>query len=157
MTDRTLLERILSREDGVLGAGSSTEYEWLFADAVLRVLVTNASPFRVYEYRFVRIADGSRVSEAGADEERVREFVEDLLVSAGEDPHLLEPSVAETGCGGWLAVAVTGDARIAEIVCPFCDRSGSVSRAHWDTLPRLGIHERRLTPEQHRLFFGASP
>ena len=150
MTDRALLERILSGKDDVLGAGSSTEYEWRFADAVLRVLVTDTSPLRVYEYRFVRIADGSRVSEAGADEERVRE-------SAGEDLHLLEPSVAETGCGGWLAVAVTGDARIAEIVCPFCDRSGSVSRAHWDTLPRLGIHERRLTPEQHRLFFGASP
>lgn len=152
MTDRALLERILSGEDGVLEAGSGTEYRWRFADIVLRALVTDGSPFRFYEYRFVRIADGSLVNDADAAGGRVREFVKRLLVSAGEDAQLL--AQADRNCKGWTAVAVAGDAVSAEILCGACGRTGFVSRERWDALPRLGAHERQVTPEQHRRFFG---
>ena len=153
-TDRALLGRILSREDGVLETGLGTEYRWRFAGAVLRVLVTDDLPFRIYEYRFIRIADGGLVSEADADGARVHEFIKGLLASAGEDAKLLSPANRE--CSGWVAVAAADDDDdvYAEIECGACGRSGVVSRERWNELPRLDSRERRLTPEQHRLFFG---
>lgn len=170
MTDRALLERILSGEDGVIEVSSDTEYEWRFRSATLRARVTDnpgdpdfsIRPHRAYEYRLEIGPGGDRAIEDETDEQRVRDFVEKLLVAEGEVRADLQPAYqpyCETGYTRWTAVALVVDAAHADIQCPVCKRSGTISRTLWDALPLNVPREnaKQLTLEQHRQFFVNAP
>ena len=167
MTDRELLERILSREEAMLEFSSRTEYEWRFSSATLLAWVTDnpgdpsvgIRPHRAYEYRF-GIGPDDRAIEDGTGEQRVRDFVEKLLAAAGEVRSRLQPAhqpYCETGYTRCRAVYLDDDNEFVSIQCPICDRFGTLPLARWNVLPSLGPRERQLTPKQHRQFFVNAP
>lgn len=97
-----MMEAILSREQDVREASRQTEYRWWFGGATLLAWVADSpgQPPRHYEYRFewgpgddgIASVSDRQPLDHGLDEDRVRDFVEGLLVQAGEDAGLLMPA-----------------------------------------------------------------